>query len=540
MQSINHMVRTGFVFFFWTFALYTAENESLEKEFLVVYVGGKEIRLPRGSAKNFELLDFSLASRSSVNNQNPIELPSSKVHRLALKGLATSLQAPETFLKKLDNMGLEKLINWYKTAAYCVIKPQPWNGQTVDPLDLIYKKLATKFSQSIYFNSVKPKIYQEIAQNPPLKTRLTEYLYNRFGWSKTQISPLEVRLIDCNRDGSRLAVAANGRVKILHFSKEDEEFTNPLVRCAARTYERIANCAAKLFLPGLSDEELALLPLGVTQIEDLFNMDAADIKSMRLSPDGTLLATCSNKGEAQLWETESRNSGRPLFHDAPVKTLYFVDDNTVVTYSADNQITTWNTKNTNRVGTFSLPSCVDTTRFSHHKRLIAALGNSLNRVSLWNIPEGEFKGSLMLPNCNVAAYDLSHGGNFLVVAFSDNSVQLWNVEKRELIRSTQLLSVSGLLLFSPDEKQFSSLVGYKNFFLIDTKTGEIHYMASGDYEDLPRIAVFSQDSTKLFTISWKNDLALWQRRLDQQKISLKALEEMPIEAVADLYKQKWR
>lgn len=549
MELINYMVRIGFVFFFCTFGLYTAENEPLEaeneplkEECLIVHVGEKTISLPRRSAKYFELLD-SLASHSSVDNQIPIELPSSKVYGLALQELASFLENHEGFPKILNpkilnSKGLRNLVRWYNTAAYCVIRPQRWNGQTVDPLDLIYNKLFGKFNQNIYLNSVKSTIYQEIAKNPPLKNRLTESLYNNFGWSEAQILPAEVRLIDCNCDGSRLAVVSNGSVKILHFIKPDEEFTNPLVKCAAQTYKSIASCLANIFLPGLSDQELELLRSGVTQIKDLCHIDAADIKSMRLSPDGTLLATCSNNGKAELWNTELRTPGRILFHDAQVETLHFLDDNTVVTCSADNQIVTWGTENANRVGAFSLPPCVYRTRFSYHKRLLAGLADSLNRIILWNIPEGEFNGSLMLPNCNVAEYDLSPGGNFLVVAFLDKSVQLWNVEKRELIRSTKLFLVPNLLLFSPNEKQFSSVLGFGYFFLIDTKTGEINYMKTRDYEDLPIKVVFSRDSTMLFSVSWKNNLALWRRRLDRQKISLKDLEKMPIEAVAALYKQR--
>lgn len=345
MQSINHMVRTGFVFFFWTFALYTAENGSLKNEFLAVYVGGEEIRLPRESAKNFELLD-SLASRSSVNNQNPIELPSSKVHGLALKELAKFSQNHEGFPERLNNIDLRNLVLWYNTAAYCIIKPQTWRGESFSSLNLIYNELAERFTQQIE-KEIDQETYKAINQNPLLKKRLTEDLYSWAAeWSRTKMEQLQVQSIASNPDGSSIIVVlVDGEVKVL---KNKEDFAAPLVDCAAPSDR------AKVYMDP---------------------KDASVINSMRLSPNGRLLGVISNKDEAQLWKIESGSITPDVLlpHNAPVSVFYFVDDERVVTSSIRNQVTIWDIKEAKRVSDFFIPvTCDHKICFSPAKCLVAA------------------------------------------------------------------------------------------------------------------------------------------------------------------------
>ena len=510
MQSINHMVRTGFVFFFWTFALYTAENESLEEEFLAVYVGGKEIRLPRVSAKHFERLDFSLASRSSVNNQNPIELPSSKVHGLALEELAKFSQNPEGFPERLNNMDLRNLVLWYNTAAYCIIKPQTWRGESFSSLNLIYNELAERFTQQIE-KEIDQETYKAINQNPLLKKRLTEDLYSwAAGWSRTKMEQLQVQSIASNPDGSSIIVVlVDGEVKVL---KNKEDFAAPLVDCAAPSDR------AKVYMDP---------------------KDASVINSMRLSPNGRLLGVISNKDEAQLWKIESGSITPDVLlpHNAPVSVFYFVDDERVVTSSIRNQVTIWDIKEAKRVSDFFIPvTCDHKICFSPAKCLVAAR-DSFFKISLWNTQNSQFIGDLMLPE-PVKNFALSRDGELLAIAFENGNVELWDHQKKEFIKSFSRSADSYFLLFSPDAKQLINSFLSGAFVLTDVQTGVCtHCHHSVGLNDPLKCTVFSEDGKTLFTLSQDNDLVLWRRRLDRQKISLKDLEKMPIEAVVDLYKR---
>lgn len=514
MESINHMVRTGFVFFFCTFALYAAENEPSKEQFLIVHVGEKTIRLPRELAKNFELLDPSLASRSSVDNQSPIELPSSKVHGLALQELANFSKNHEGFPERLNDMDLRNLVRWYNTAAYCVIKPQTWMGQRFNPLDLIYNQLADRFTQNIEAigQEIDKKACKAINQNPPLKERLIRDLDNwAAGWSRTKMEQLWVQSIASNPDGnSIIAVLVDGEVKVL---KSKEDLATLLGDCAAPSDR------AKVYMDP---------------------KDASVINSMRLSPNGQLLGLISNKDEAQLWKIES-GSITPyvlLPHDAPVSVFYFADDERVVTSSVRNQVTIWDIKKAKRVSDFFMPvTCDHKICFSPDKDLVVAL-DSFFKISLWNTQNSQFIGDLMLSE-PVKNFALSRDGELLAIAFENGNVELWDHQKKELIKSLGRFADSYFLLFSPDAKQLmnSSLSGA--FVLTDIQTGactSCHHSVCL-YDPL-KCAVFSEDGKTLFTLSQDNDLVLWRRRLDRQKVSLKDLEKMPIEAVAALYKKR--
>jgi WD40 repeat protein len=514
MESINHMVRTGFVFFFCTFALYAAENEPFKEQFLIVHVGGETIRLPRELAKNFERLDFSLASGSSVDNQGPIELPSSKVHGLALQELANFSENHEGFPERLNNMDLRNLVRWYNTAAYCVIKRQTWIGKRFNPLDLIYNQLADRFTQNIEAigEEIDKKACKAINQNPSLKECLIRGLESwATGWSKTKMEQLQVQSITSNPDGtSIIVVLVDGEVKVL---KNKEDFAAPLVDCAASS-DRV-----KVYMDP---------------------KDTSVINSMRLSPDGQSLAVISNKDQAQLWEIKSGSITPDVLlpHDAPVSVLFFANNKRVVTSSIRNQVTIWDIEKAKRVSDFFMPvTCDHKICFSPDKDLVVAL-DSFFKISLWNTQNSQFIGDLMLSE-PVKNFALSRDGELLAIAFENGNVELWDHQKKERIKSLGRFHDSYFLLFSPDAKQLinSSLSGA--FVLTDIQTGactSCHHSVC--LKDPLKCSVFSEDGKTLFTLSQDSDLVLWRRRLDQQKISLGDLEKMPIEAVAALYKKR--
>jgi WD40 repeat protein len=150
------------------------------------------------------------------------------------------------------------------------------------------------------------------------------------------------------------------------------------------------------------------------------------VRAVAFSPDGRLLATGSDDGTAQLWNTTTwEASGGALFHGVPVKSLTFSADGRMLATLGGTTVRLWSTTTGQPVGQ----------PLQHHTNCTSVafssrdwiLTSDLHRVSLWKPLGGAWRSSVLLSGEAIHGASLRRDGKLLATAL-DNGAQVWETK----------------------------------------------------------------------------------------------------------------
>lgn len=207
-----------------------------------------------------------------------------------------------------------------------------------------------------------------------------------------------------------------------------------------------------------------------------------EVTAVTFSPTGKILASASEDGSIQLWNTQTNTAiGTFNQHSKGVNSIAFSPDARFILSGSDDAIVRlWETETGKLIRSFTGHTAfTNTIAYAPNGRWIAS-GSLDSTVRLWDVKTGKtihvFKGH----SDNVYALAFSPNGQFLATASWDGTTRLWNVQTKELIHqfkgsSGSMTKFMTTVAFSPDSQTIA--VGSFDAFvrLWNVKTGALIY-----------------------------------------------------------------
>jgi WD40 repeat protein len=187
------------------------------------------------------------------------------------------------------------------------------------------------------------------------------------------------------------------------------------------------------------------------------------VYSVAFAPDGRTLAAGSYDGTVRLWNTQTRAPlGPPLRTDGqPINSVAFAPDGrTLAAGSYDGTLGLWNTQTRALLGpplrTDGQP--INSVAFAPDGRTLAA-GSYDGTVRLWNIATRSQLGpALRQSSASVFAVAFSPDGRTLATGSQDGTVRLWNIATRSQLGPALRQSSASVfaVAFSPDGRTLAA------------------------------------------------------------------------------------
>ena len=255
-------------------------------------------------------------------------------------------------------------------------------------------------------------------------------------------------------DGSLLACAAPGLVRVWKWkeSKEPRYFTiahNNVARKADIRSLRFSPDASLLAV-GIENEAASLIDLGTGEESGRLAMPAGDGASWReivFSPDGRLLATPASPradGGVAVWEVASGKLVQRLKTlDGGTSSIAFSpDDRWLAAATGSSLISVWNVETGELLGRdlAGHQAPPDALRFFPEDERLASAGNGTT-VRLWTLQSGALERVMKYARDpqsfahEICALDVSPDGKRIATSSMDDAVRIWEAETgRELFR----------------------------------------------------------------------------------------------------------
>ncbi len=268
--------------------------------------------------------------------------------------------------------------------------------------------------------------------------------------------------------------------------------------------------------------DVAYLPSGilVTGSDDSISLFEAyrthmtafkKINAIAFSPDGAILASGSEDGNAILWEVMTGNQIRTLMGSNMVLSVAFSPDGKMLATGTCNLVHLWDVNQGREIRTLDSHSyannCFRSVAFSPDGKILAA-GAIDTTTTLWDVSTGQLILALGTTG-PIQKLAFSPDGKTLVVGANDNSISFWDVASGQKIRT--FTDADGILsmALSPDGAVVASAGPFPDHPIVlwDVNTGEkLHTLiAHGRVDDL----AFSPDGKILASGVGNSMIILW-------------------------------
>jgi WD40 repeat protein len=178
----------------------------------------------------------------------------------------------------------------------------------------------------------------------------------------------------------------------------------------------------------------------------------ANVIDVAFSPDGTLLASCSEDRTIRLWNLARGAELHTLTkHSSAVSSVAFSPDGTrLASASDDNTISFWNTTNGNDLQPLLKHDLrVFSVAFSFDGKVLASCSADKS-VKLWNVTSGGLISNFTDHDDFVSSVAFSPDGTTLVSGSLDFTIKYWNVTSETLIETVYDPAGVRSITFSPN------------------------------------------------------------------------------------------
>lgn len=279
--------------------------------------------------------------------------------------------------------------------------------------------------------------------------------------------------------------------------------------------QQIASASGSIFswLAG-KDNSVRIWNLNSGIVEAVLEGHAGHVLGVAFSPDGRLLASCSNDKTIQLFQVDTGAKIRTIVgHAAQISSIAFSPDGqTLASCSNDNTVKLWEVATgqliRSREGNNDwLYSVV----FSPDGQKLASGGYSSN-IQVWDAIQGGLMQDITKAHSShqIRSLAFSPDGNILASSSADKSVKLWDVHTghnfRTLMGHTEsVFSVA----FSPDGQMLASGSQDYKIKLWEVNTGKLIQTLEG-HTSWVRCVVFSADGKVLISGGDDAKIRIWQ------------------------------
>lgn len=267
-----------------------------------------------------------------------------------------------------------------------------------------------------------------------------------------------------------------------------------------------------------------------------------EVTTVTFSPTGKILASASEDGSIQLWNTQTNTAiGTLIQHPKGVNSIAFSPDaKFMLSGSDDATIRLWETQTGKLIRSFTGHTVfTNTVAYAPNGRWIAS-GSLDSTVRLWDVQTGKTIHVFTGHSDNVYALAFSPNGQFLASASWDGTTRLWNVQTKELIHQFKgsagfMTKFMTTVTFSPDSQTIA--VGSFDAFvrLWNVKTGALIYKV-----ECPSVinAVAFSPNGQYIAVGTKEDAYILHAQTGK-KISTIDGEPKGISSVAFSADKKW-
>ena len=187
----------------------------------------------------------------------------------------------------------------------------------------------------------------------------------------------------------------------------------------------------------------------------------ADIKTVALSPDDTLLASGRRDGVVTLWDMETQKLLTILRdHTAAVLSVAFSPDGTLLASGEKENTRLWEVQTKQQIAIFTMPNTiVESVAFSPDGKTLALANDSC--IRLWDMRQKGEVGVLgqeqsrdgpLEPHSTIRSIAFSPDGKLLASGGLDNTLRLWDVQGQQQIFMRENQGNIFAVSFSPDGK----------------------------------------------------------------------------------------
>jgi WD40 repeat protein len=252
-----------------------------------------------------------------------------------------------------------------------------------------------------------------------------------------------------------------------------------------------------------------------TRLELIGHRDS--IKDVTISPDGTLVATCSEDKTVRLWYTTGRKRIRAMIgHEKPVNAIAFSASGAALASGSDDKtVRLWHVQKR-----FCITALVGHTgpvtgvAYSPAEAILASASED-GTVRLWNAQERQplqIMGAHDGPASDVA---FSPDGRLLASGGMDHTVRVWEVGNHAERRELAVIPVNDgvrRLVFSPAGALLAVALEGSGMILLDVESKEkLVSVFYADYNtNCVRGVAFNPDGALLAMASLDGDVRLWK------------------------------
>jgi WD40 repeat protein len=239
----------------------------------------------------------------------------------------------------------------------------------------------------------------------------------------------------------------------------------------------------------------------------------AAVKSLAVSPDGSMLASGGQDGTILLWEILHRKVMATFKgHGDEITSLAFSPDRDstyLVSGSSDRTVRVWHVDQQKMVQQIDAGGSVATVAFVDDKTIAVAADAA--DIKLWDATTGKLQHALAGHEGSVAGLVVSRDGKRLISSGSDATLRVWDIAARkELLKVSRHADDGDALALSKDGQLVACGGGNNTLRVFDTLSGKEQLPGQGTQAALAHLAL-SPDGKTLATITANGVITVWDR-----------------------------
>lgn len=248
--------------------------------------------------------------------------------------------------------------------------------------------------------------------------------------------------------------------------------------------------------------------------------------AVAFAPDGKSLATGGADQKVRRWSLEGKEIGSAIEPYVYANNVIWLDQETLITFDAQNAIKLWNAKTGKPVRDFpGSEAHLTALDYSPDGRFVATGGGGGDAtVRVWEVRTGKLAAHLRARMSDVTCVRFSSDGSRLATSDSGGVARVWDWRAgRELHAFHDHAPWLHCVAFSPDGKQLATGDDAGIVRVWDLGNGKLIHALRG-HERAITALVFSSTGTALFSGSWDHSIRRWSLTTGKQVFVIRGIQ----------------